>query len=45
MLIVEAKGSVQVAMRDGEDMVIVGWIDAAQLEGQTVVQFDWSDCE
>ena len=45
MLIVEARGSVQVAMRDGEDMVIVGWIDAAQLEGQTVVQFDWSEDE
>lgn len=45
MLIVEARGSVQVAMRDGEDMVIVGWIDAAELEGQTVVQFDWSERE
>lgn len=43
ILIVQAKGSVLVAMRDGEDMVIVGWIDAAQLEGQTVVQFDWSE--
>lgn len=43
MLIVEARGSVQVAMRDGEDMVIVGWIDAAELEGQTVVQFDWNE--
>lgn len=43
MLIVKASGSVQVAMLDGEDMVIVGWIDAEELEGQTVVQYDWSE--
>jgi hypothetical protein len=45
MLIVQAKGSVLVAMRDGKDMVLVGWIDAQKLEGQTVVQFDWSERE
>ncbi len=43
MLIIEAKGSVRVAMLDGEDMVDVGWIDAKELEGQTVVQYDWSE--
>lgn len=42
MLIVEARGSVRVAMKDGDQMVEVGWIDARDLEGQTVVQFDWS---
>lgn len=42
MLILEGKGSVRVAMLDGEEMVDVGWIDAADLEGQTVVEFDWS---
>jgi len=43
MLILEGKGSVRVAMLDGEDMVDVGWIDAAELEGQTVVQYDWTE--
>ena len=43
MLIVEGRGSLRVAMLDGEDMVDVGWIDAAELEGQTVVQYDWSE--
>jgi hypothetical protein len=43
MLIIEGKGSVRVAMLDGEDMVDVGWIDAADLEGQTVVQYDWTE--
>ena len=43
MLILEARGSVRVAMLDGEEMVDVGWIDAAELEGQTVVQYDWTD--
>jgi hypothetical protein len=43
MLILEGNGSVRVAMLDGEDMVDVGWIDAAELEGQTVVQYDWSE--
>jgi hypothetical protein len=43
MLILEGKGSVRIAMLDGEDMVDVGWIDAAELEGQTVVQYDWSE--
>jgi len=43
MLILEGKGSVRVAMLDGEDMVDVGWIDAAALKGQTVVQYDWSE--
>jgi len=42
MLIVKAKGSVLVAMRDGDEMVDVGWIDAKELEGQTAVRFDWS---
>jgi len=43
MLILEGKGSVRVAMLDGEDMVDIGWIDAAELEGQTVVQYDWNE--
>lgn len=42
MLILKGNGSVRVAMLDGEEMVDVGWIDAAELEGQTVVQYDWS---
>jgi hypothetical protein len=42
LLIVKATGSVLVAMRDGEDMVEVGWIDAEELEGQTVVLYDWT---
>jgi len=42
LLIVKAKGSVLVAMRDGDEMVEVGWIDAEELEGQTAVPFDWS---
>lgn len=42
MLILEGNGSVRVAMLDGEEMVDVGWIDAAELEGQTVVEYDWS---
>ena len=45
MLIVEGKGSVRIAMIDGEDMVDVGWIDAAELEGQTVVKYDWVNDE
>jgi hypothetical protein len=45
MLIVEGKGSVRVAMLDGKDMVDVGWIDAAELEGQTVVKYDWVNDE
>jgi hypothetical protein len=45
MLIVEGRGSLRVAMLDGEDMVDVGWIDAADLEGQTVVQYDWVNHE
>ena len=43
MLIIEGKGRERVAMLDGEDMVDVGWIDAEELEGQTVVQYDWSE--
>ena len=43
MLILEGNGSVRVAMLDGEEMVDVGWIDAAELEGQTVVQYDWTE--
>lgn len=42
LLLVEMKGSARVAMLDGETMVDVGWIDAAELEGMTAVQFDWS---
>jgi len=45
MLIVEGRGSLRVAMLDGEDMVDVGWIDAEELEGQTVVQYDWVNDE
>lgn len=43
MLIVEGRGSLRVAMLDGEEMVDVGWIDAEELEGQTVVQYDWTE--
>ena len=43
MLILKGNGSVRVAMLDGNEMVDVGWIDAAELEGQTVVQYDWTD--
>ena len=43
MLIVEAKGSVRVAMKDGPDLVEIGWIDARELEGQTVVRYDWTE--
>lgn len=42
MLILKANGAVKVAMMDGDEMVEVGWVDAAELEGQTVVQFDWT---
>jgi hypothetical protein len=45
MLIVEGRGSLRVAMLDGEDMVDVGWIDAEELEGQTVVKYDWVNDE
>lgn len=45
MLILEGRGSVRVAMLDGEEMVEVGWIDAADLEGQTVVKYDWVNDE
>jgi hypothetical protein len=30
-------------MQDGNRMVDVGWIDASEIEGQTVVQFDWTE--
>jgi hypothetical protein len=43
MLVLEAKGRLRVAMKDGDRMVDVGWIDAADIEGQTVVQFDWTE--
>jgi hypothetical protein len=43
MLILKGNGSVRVAMLDGNEMVDVGWIDAAELEGQTVVQYDWTE--
>jgi len=42
MLILDGRGAVKVAMMDGDEMVDVGWVDAAELEGQTVVQYDWS---
>ena len=42
MLILDARGAVKVAMMDGDEMVEVGWVDAAELEGQTVVRYDWS---
>ena len=42
MLILEARGAVKVAMMDGDEMVEVGWVDAAELKGQTVVHFDWT---
>jgi hypothetical protein len=42
MLVLEARGMVRVAMDDGGKLVEVGWIDARELEGQTVVQYDWS---
>jgi hypothetical protein len=45
MLILKGNGSVRVAMLDGEEMVDIGWIDAAELEGQTVVEYDWSTHE
>ena len=43
MLVLEAKGRLRVAMKDGDRMVDVGWIDAADIEGQTVVEFDWTE--
>lgn len=43
MLIVEARGKLKVAMMDGDRLVEVGWIDARAVEGQTVVQFDWTE--
>lgn len=42
MLILDARGAVKVAMMDGNEMVEVGWVDAAELEGQTVVRYDWT---
>lgn len=42
MLILESRGAVRVAMMDGDEMVEVGWVDAAELEGQTVVLYDWT---
>ena len=42
MLILEGRGAVRVAMMDGNDMVEVGWVDVADLEGQTVVHYDWT---
>lgn len=42
MLIIDARGAVKVAMMDGNEMVEVGWVDAAELEGQTVVHYDWT---
>jgi hypothetical protein len=43
VLVLEATGSVRVAMLDGDKIVEVGWIDAEELEGKTVVHYDWSD--
>lgn len=42
MLIIDARGAVKVAMMDGNEMVDVGWVDAAELQGQTVVRYDWT---
>lgn len=42
MLILDARGAVKLAMMDGNEMVEVGWVDAAELEGQTVVRYDWT---
>lgn len=43
MLIIDSRGALKVAMMDGDEMVEVGWVDAADLEGQTVVHYDWSN--
>ena len=43
LLILEARGSVRAAMMDNGRLVEVGWVDAGDLEGQTVVRFDWSE--
>jgi hypothetical protein len=43
VLVLEATGSVRVAMLDGGKIVEVGWIDAEELEGKTVVHYDWSE--
>lgn len=45
LLILEARGSVKAAMMDNGRLVEVGWIDAEDLEGQTVVRYDWSEVE
>jgi len=42
MLILKGRGAVRVAMMHGHDMVDVGWVDVADLEGQTVVHYDWT---
>lgn len=43
LLILEARGSVRAAMMDDGQLVEVGWVDAEDLEGQTVVRYDWSE--
>lgn len=42
MLVLEARGKLRVAMDDGGKLVEVGWIDAAEIKGQTVVHYDWT---
>ncbi len=42
VLITEGRGSVRIALHDGEQFVDCGWIDAADLEGLTAVKYDWS---
>jgi hypothetical protein len=41
LLILEGKGRLRVAAQDGQGLTDIGWIDAEDLEGQTVVEFDW----
>lgn len=43
MLILKAEGRVKIAMMHEGEMIEAGWIDAAEIEGQTVVQYDWTE--
>lgn len=42
VLITEGRGSVRIALHDGEKFIDCGWIDAADLKGLTAVKYDWS---
>jgi len=42
LLILEARGRVRVAAYDQGKLVDIGWIDARELEEQTVVPYDWT---